>query len=58
MPCDLAACDKSPDEKYDALIEEVAGIHPNTKVIGYPFNVANEEATLSLIDEVLNAWGR
>lgn len=31
---------------------------PSTKVIGYPFKTANEEDTLQLIDDVLNAWGR
>jgi NAD(P)-dependent dehydrogenase (short-subunit alcohol dehydrogenase family) len=27
-------------------------------VIGYPYNVAQEDETLGLIDEVLNSWGR
>jgi NAD(P)-dependent dehydrogenase (short-subunit alcohol dehydrogenase family) len=40
------------------LIEKVAKDNPNTKVIGYPFNVSKEEETLVLIDEVLNSWGR
>lgn len=31
---------------------------PNTKIIGYPFNVAKEEETLGLIDDILNSWGR
>jgi NAD(P)-dependent dehydrogenase (short-subunit alcohol dehydrogenase family) len=32
--------------------------YPNTKIIPYPFNVAKEEETLVLIDEILNAFGR
>ena len=32
--------------------------HPKTKIIAYPFNVAKEDETLVLIDEVLNAFGR
>lgn len=36
----------------------MANDHPNTKIIGYPFNVAKEEETLGLIDDVLNSWGR
>ena len=32
--------------------------YPNTKIIAYPFNVAKEDETLVLIDEVLNAFGR
>jgi NAD(P)-dependent dehydrogenase (short-subunit alcohol dehydrogenase family) len=36
----------------------VASSHPNTKIIPYPFNVAKEDETLVLIDEVLAAFGR
>lgn len=32
--------------------------HPKTKIIPYPFNVAKEEETVVLIDEVLNTFGR
>lgn len=32
--------------------------HPHTKVIPYPFNIAKEEETVVLIDEVLHAFGR
>jgi len=52
------ACDKGTSSGYDALIEEIAKDSPNTKIIGYPFNVAKEDETLGLIDEVLNSWGR
>ncbi|KAI9681133.1 MAG: hypothetical protein M1817_002415 [Caeruleum heppii] len=41
-----------------ACIYEVSKEFPNTKIIGYPLNVANEEASLVLLDDVLNAWGR
>lgn len=32
--------------------------HPKTKIIPYPFNIAKEEETVVLIDEVLNTFGR
>ena len=54
----LSACSRSPGENYSQFADEVNKEHPNTKVIGYPYNFANEEATLGLIDDVLNAWGR
>lgn len=31
---------------------------PKTKIIPYPFNIAKEEETVGLIDEVLNTFGR
>ncbi|KAL2070554.1 hypothetical protein VTL71DRAFT_13580 [Oculimacula yallundae] len=54
----IYACDKGSTSDYTPLIEAVAVDSPNTKIIGYPFNVAKEEETLSLIDDVLNSWGR
>jgi len=54
----IYACDKGTSSGYTALIDQVAKENPNTKIIGYPFNVAKEEETLGLIDEVLNSWGR
>ncbi|KAF4635423.1 hypothetical protein G7Y89_g2675 [Cudoniella acicularis] len=54
----IYACDKGTSASYTALIDDVAKPYPNTKVIGYPFNVAKEEETLGLIDDVLNSWGR
>lgn len=30
----------------------------NTKIIPYPFNISSEDETLSLIDEILNSFGR
>ncbi|KAJ4419880.1 hypothetical protein N0V82_004703 [Gnomoniopsis sp. IMI 355080] len=55
----IYACDKtaSPDT-YQALTATVSKDHPNTKLIPYPFNIAKEEDTVTLIDEVLNAFGR
>ncbi|KAJ4397224.1 hypothetical protein N0V93_001448 [Gnomoniopsis smithogilvyi] len=55
----IYACDKlaSPDT-YQALTANVTKDHPNTKLIPYPFNIAKEEDTVTLIDEVLNAFGR
>lgn len=52
------ACDKGSSSKYNDLITAVSHEAPNTKIIPYPFNVAAEEETLSLIDDVLNAYGR
>ncbi|KZF23785.1 NAD(P)-binding protein [Xylona heveae TC161] len=52
------ACSVAPSENYLELAEEVNAAYPNTKVIGYPYNISNEEDTLGLIDDVLNTWGR
>lgn len=52
------ACSEASSVEYDALAEEVHSLFPNTKVIGYPYKLANEEDTLALIDDVLNQWGR
>ncbi|KAI6912414.1 NAD(P)-binding protein [Hortaea werneckii] len=54
----IYACSSSPSDDYASLAEEVNKQYPSTKVIGYPFKLANEEDTLALIDDVLNAWGR
>ncbi|OLN88485.1 3-oxoacyl-[acyl-carrier-protein] reductase 4 [Colletotrichum chlorophyti] len=56
---ELAACDKTAsDQMFKSLVTKVHDEHPNTKIIPYPFNVAKEEETLVLIDELLNAFGR
>ncbi|RMY74411.1 hypothetical protein D0864_10027 [Hortaea werneckii] len=54
----IYACSASPSDDYASLAEQVNKQFPSTKVIGYPFKLANEEDTLALIDDVLNAWGR
>ncbi|MCJ1337613.1 hypothetical protein MMC09_002895 [Bachmanniomyces sp. S44760] len=54
----IYACSRSPTEDYSGLATEVNKAYPNTKVIGFPLNIANEQDTLSLIDEVLNSFGR
>ncbi|KAL2352346.1 hypothetical protein BJ546DRAFT_849949 [Cryomyces antarcticus] len=54
----IYACDVASSEDYTSLAAEINKAHPNTKVIGYPYKFANEEDTLTLIDDVLNAWGR
>lgn len=52
--CDqVTALDKDKDF-VDALSKD----YPHTKVIPYPFNIAKEEDTVVLIDEVLHAFGR
>ncbi|KAK1452142.1 hypothetical protein CMEL01_06716 [Colletotrichum melonis] len=55
----IYACDKTAsDETFKPLVTKVHQEHPNTRIIPYPFNVAKEEETLVLIDELLNAFGR
>lgn len=54
----IYACTSSPNDDYASLTDEVNKQFPSTKVIGYPFKLANEEDTLGLIDDVLNSWGR
>lgn len=52
------ACSSSPTDDYAGLESDVKAQYPETKILGYPFKLANEEDTLQLIDDVLNAWGR
>ncbi|KAI8194003.1 Tropinone reductase-like 2 [Colletotrichum sp. SAR 10_86] len=55
----IYACDKAAsDEGFKPLVDKVHIEHPNTKIIPYPFDVAKEEETLVLIDELLNNFGR
>jgi NAD(P)-dependent dehydrogenase (short-subunit alcohol dehydrogenase family) len=54
----IYACSSTPGDDYAGLADEVNKAYPSTKVIGYDFGLANEEDTLGLIDDVLNAWGR
>ena len=54
----IYACSSTPKDNFSGLEEEVNQQFPNTKVIGYPFKLAEEQDTLALIDDVLNAWGR
>lgn len=42
----------------DDLAAEINAQYPNTKVVGYPLDIANEQDTLALIDDVLNSCGR
>lgn len=54
-----SACDKTANsDTYQTLTASITKDHPNTKLIPYPFNIAKEEDTVTLIDEVLNAFGR
>ena len=53
----IYACADVGSQSYQAIIDEVEAQFPNTKVIGYPYGL-REEDTLMLIDDVLNAWGR
>ncbi|KAJ2891755.1 putative cytidine deaminase protein [Zalerion maritima] len=55
----LRTCDKTASsESYRPLVESINNEFPNTRVIPFPFNVGQEDETLVLIDEVLNAFGR
>lgn len=58
-PDRFSACDKTASgESYGPLISRLNERWPNTKIIPYPFNVAKEDETLVLIDEILNNFGR
>ncbi|CRK19349.1 hypothetical protein BN1708_012607 [Verticillium longisporum] len=55
----IYACDHSAsNESYAPLLSKLAQHAPNTKIIPYPFHIAKEEDTLTLIDEILAAFGR
>lgn len=55
----IYACGKAASsDSYKDLVESVAKDFPKTKVIPYPYNVAHEDETLALIDELLNSFGR
>lgn len=53
----IYACSELGVGTTQDLIDEVHTQYPNTKVIGYPYGL-KEEDTLALIDDVLNTWGR
>lgn len=54
-----SACDKAASaDGYKTFVEGVNKLYPNMNIIPFPFNVAAEDETLVLIDEVLNAFGR
>lgn len=52
------ACSSTPKDDFSTLVADVGKQSADCKVIGYPLKMANEEDTLGLIDDVLNAWGR
>ncbi|KAK0731680.1 hypothetical protein B0H67DRAFT_83129 [Lasiosphaeris hirsuta] len=55
----IYACDKATiPSTYLPLVTTLATCHPNTNLIPYPFPVTAEDETLTLIDEVLAAFGR
>ena len=49
---------RSESEDASSLLKSLSDSHPNTKIISYPLSLSDEQATLALIDDVLNAWGR
>ncbi|EUC32990.1 hypothetical protein COCCADRAFT_97232 [Bipolaris zeicola 26-R-13] len=53
----IYACSTLPSDPY-SLPDTTSIQYPNTKIISYPYNMASEEDTLALIDDVLNTWGR
>jgi NAD(P)-dependent dehydrogenase (short-subunit alcohol dehydrogenase family) len=54
----IYACDADPAYDYEPLLGLLSRDSPNTKLIPYPFPIAAEDATLALIDDILNAFGR
>ena len=52
------ACTRSTNEDSSPLLSALSTSHPDTKIIPYPLSLSDEQATLTLIDDVLNAWGR
>ncbi|PMD41537.1 NAD(P)-binding protein [Hyaloscypha variabilis F] len=54
----IYACDQAASSAYDHLIETISKSSANTKIIPYPLTVASEAETLTLIDEILNSFGR
>jgi len=53
-----SACTRSANEDSSPLLSALSTSHPDTKIIPYPLSLSDEQATLALIDDVLNAWGR
>ena len=54
----IYACTRTSSEDTSALASSLADSHPNTKIIPYPLIAADEQSTLTLVDDVLNSWGR
>lgn len=52
------ACSSSPSEDFQTLVDDVKKDYPGTKIINHRSRLADEEAVLNLIDDVLNSWGR
>ncbi|KAK4464919.1 hypothetical protein QBC42DRAFT_303833 [Cladorrhinum samala] len=56
---ELAACDSPPSLKsFNASLDSISTVHPNTKIVPYPFSTTTEDSTLALIDEILASFGR
>ena len=58
--CIYACCplDQLSSSESESLVRSLADIAPKTKCIPYPLSISDEQATLQLIDEALNSWGR
>jgi len=54
----IYACSSLSTETSTDVFAALNSNNKNTKIIPYPYNTASEEDTLSLIDDVLNTWGR
>ena len=52
------ACTRTSNEELPPPLSALSTSRPNTKIIPYPLSFSDEQATLTLIDDVLNAWGR
>ena len=54
----IYACTPTEDAASEQIASSLTTTYPNTKLIPYPFHASDEQSTLSLIDDVLNAFGR
>lgn len=54
----IYACSPLTTPSSPSTFAPITSLHPNTKIIPYPYNITSEEATLALIDDILNSWGR
>ncbi|KAI8940525.1 hypothetical protein NX059_004202 [Plenodomus lindquistii] len=56
--CIYACSTLSSAEPSPTLYSSITASYPNTKIIPYPYSPNSEESTLTLIDEILNSFGR
>ena len=54
----IYACTSTTDPASERLAASSLPSYSKSKVIPYPLHTSDEQSTLALIDDVLNAWGR